>query len=276
MKNTEVNNPAIPRTANFVHEGAGAPVILIHGIAASLYDWSELIPELTREGYASYAVDLLGHGDSPKPETRAYRAQWLIENISSWIDSLRLSEPLILVGHSLGGYIAMEFARRFADRIRGLVLVSPFYSRTQLPFLLRRTYGRTNLRAFILERTPQWMFRFVVDMTSVAMGHSSGAAHQLPEHIRRQTALDYIRTAPGVYHIPNEIPDANEHLSQISAPTLVVWGERDRTLAPSSFPKLVSALPNARGKSINAGHVPHQSDAPIFNRMVLDFLASLR
>ncbi|MCC6569360.1 MAG: alpha/beta fold hydrolase, partial [Anaerolineales bacterium] len=53
----------IPTTANFVKQGSDSPVILIHGVAASLHDWDELTPELAQNGYASYALDLLGHGD---------------------------------------------------------------------------------------------------------------------------------------------------------------------------------------------------------------------
>ena len=266
----------IPTTANYVRKGSGSPVILIHGVAASLHDWDELTPELTKHGYASYALDLLGHGDSPKPDSRSYHVDWLFEHFSKWMASLHLTEPAILIGHSLGGYIALEYARRFPTRTRGLVLVSPFYSRSQLPLLLRRSYSSIGLRQLIVKRTPAWLFRLIGDMTSVAMGHSSGALHSLPEHIRAQTALDYTRTAPGVYHIPNEIADGAEILSLLTTvPTLVVWGDRDLTLSPSSFPKLVEAMPRAVGKSIHAGHVPHQSNADEFNSMVLDFLASL-
>lgn len=265
----------IPTTANYIQQGSGSPVILIHGIAASHHDWDDLIPELTQNGYASYALDLLGHGDSPKPNSRAYHIDWLLEHFSKWMQSLQLTEPAILIGHSLGSYIALEYARRVAAWTRGLVLVNPFYSRHQLPLLLRRTYGRTGLRHFIVGRTPEWLFRFIVDLTSAAMGHSSGALHALPERIRAQTALDYMRTAPGVYYIPNEVPDTTQFLSRITLPTLVVWGDRDRTLAPSSFPKMVEAMPRATGKSIRAGHVPHQSNAEEFNPMVLEFLRGL-
>ncbi len=265
----------IPTTANFVQQGSGAPVILIHGIAASHHDWDEVISELSRNGYAAYALDLLGHGDSPKPETRAYHIDWLLEHFSKWVASLQLTEPAVLIGHSLGGYLALEYARRVPAGTCGLVLVNPFYSRSQLPLLLRRSYGRTNLRNLIVSRTPEWLFRFIVDVTSAAVGHSSGALHSLPEHVRAQTALDYMRTAPGVYQIPNEIPDKTSHLSHITFPTLVVWGDRDRTLSPSSFQKLVQTMPRAIGKSMHAGHVPHQSNAAEFNRMVLDFLRGL-
>lgn len=271
MKST-TNDFAVPAAVNFVQQGSGAPVVMIHGLAASLHDWDDLIPELTPGGYESYALDLLGHGDSPKPRSRAYQIEWLFGHFLNWITSLRLTEPAVLIGHSLGGYIALEYARRFSAWTRSLVLVSPFYSRLQLPPLLRRSYSNRNLRGIIAEKTPQWMFRAIVDVTSRAMGHSAGALHSLPQRIRAQTALDYTRTAPGVYNIPSVLADLTEHLPSISCPTLVVWGEHDQTLAPSSFPRLVNAMPHATGKSIRAGHVPHQSNADEFNAAVLEFL----
>lgn len=271
MKST-INDFTVPAAVNFVQQGSGTPVVMIHGIAASLHDWDDLIPELSGNGYASYALDLLGHGDSPKPKLRAYQIEWLFEHFLRWITSLRLTEPAVLIGHSLGGYIALEYARRFSAWTRSLILVNPFYSRLQLPPLLRRSYSSRNLRGIIAEKTPRWMFRAIVDVTSRAMGHSAGALHSLPEHIRAQTALDYTRTAPGVYNIPSVLTDLTQYLHSISIPTLVVWGDRDQTLAPLSFPKLVEAMPRAQGYSIHAGHVPHQSNAAEFNAAVLEFL----
>lgn len=272
MRSTPKNNPTIPSAANYVKHGDGTPVILVHGIAASLHDWDELIPELTKYGYASYALDLLGHGESPKPDTRSYHMDWIFEHFSRWVQSLRLTEPAILIGHSLGGHVALEYARRVSAWTRGLILINPFYSRSQLPLLLRNTYGRSHLRNLIASRIPEWMFRLVVDFTSVAMGHSAGAMHALPARVRAQTALDYTRTAPGVYSVPNDLLDLTDAVHQITFPTLVVWGDRDRTLAPASFPKLVEAMPRAIGRSIPAGHVPHQSHAEEFNQFVMEFL----
>jgi len=274
MKNT-INDFTVPATVNFVHQGEGTPVVMVHGVAASLHDWDDLIPELTRIGYASYALDLLGHGESPKPESRAYHIDWVLEHFLDWMDSLQLTEPAILIGHSLGGYITLEYARRFSNRTRGLVLVDPFYSRLQLPPFLRKSYSNHNLRGIIAQKIPRWMFRTVVDMTSRAMGHSAGALHSLPEHVRAQTALDYTRTAPGVYNIPNTMQGLEDYIPSISLPTLVVWGDHDQTLALSSFPELVKKLPHAVGKTVSAGHVPHQSNADEFNKMVMDFLQGL-
>jgi pimeloyl-ACP methyl ester carboxylesterase len=270
-----LNNNMIPTAANYVYQGTGTPVILIHGLAASLHDWDDLIPELTLNGYAAYAPDLLGHGDSPKLEARTYQMDWVLEHFFSWMQSLHLTEPAILIGHSLGGHVALEYARRFSVWTRGLVLVNPFYSRSQLPPLLRTHYNHPNLSELVMGQTPEWLIRFFVDVSSLAIGHSVGALQSLPERIRAQTALDYKRTAPGVYHLPNVIADMTSSLHEIHTPTLVVWGDRDKTLAPASFSYLVNTLPKAKGEILRAGHIPHQSHAGEFNQIVLKFLKDL-
>jgi len=271
-----MDNIVIPATANFVQAGKGVPVILIHGIAASLHDWDDLTPELIQNGYASYALDLLGHGDSPKPDFPAYQMQWLVEHFSNWMQTLQLTEPAIVIGHSLGGYIALEYVRRFPASTRGLILVNPFYSRLQLNPLLRRSYSRRNLRGHLASKAPAWMHRAFVDIGSVLMGSRRGMFHSLPERIRVQTALDYARTAPGVYSITTTARDLTAHLLSISVPTLVVWGDHDQTLFPASFPSLVSGMPHAKGKFlVRAGHVPHQSHAEEFNTIAMEFVKGL-
>jgi pimeloyl-ACP methyl ester carboxylesterase len=274
MSNTLENN-FIPTTVNYVHQGSGTPVILIHGLAASLHDWDDLIPELATNGYAAYAPDLLGHGDSPRLEARAYQMEWVFEHFFYWMKSLRLTEPAILVGHSLGGYVALEYARRVSAWTRGLILANPFYSPSQLPFLVRKTYSRPHLSELLLGRVSEKWFRFFVDVSSAAMGHRVGALRDLPQRIREQTLLDYKRTAPGVYHIPSAIGDMTDYLHEVHTPALVVWGDHDRTLAPSSFTRLVNTLPKARGETLPAGHVPHQSHAEAFNQIALKFLKEL-
>ncbi len=266
---------SIPTTANDIRQGTGRPVVLIHGMAASYHNWDDLAPLLVESGYAVYALDLLGHGDSPKPASRTYRMEWMFGHFAAWMDSLELTEPPILIGHSLGGYLALEYAHRFPERADSLVLVNPLYSLSQLPPLLRRTYRRPHLSGFIIGKTPPWMFRLIVDMSSVAMGNGTSALHSLPERVRAQTALDYGRTAPGAYNIINGSLDLTGHLASISHPTLVIWGDRDQTLAPSSFPKLVNQMPRATGRVLRAGHVPHQSNMEEFNQIVMEFLRSI-
>jgi len=278
MKNISLVRGArfdVPKQANFIEQGRGAPVILIHGLAASLHDWDFLLPELAAAGYHGYALDLLGHGDSPKPDSRSYKTKWVFKHLSEWIDSLNLSEPPILIGHSLGGYMSLRYAIRYPERARALVLTNPFYRLDQLPAILRRTYRRPTINAIVVERLPEWVFRWIIDLTNATLGRTGGSDLTLSEQVRLQTALDYKRTAPGAFNIPNTVRDLTPNLPRVSTPTLVLWGDRDQTLAPISFPFLARSLPNASGQAMPGGHVPHQSNPTEYNRLVMEFLKSL-
>lgn len=265
----------VPDWANFIEYGAGAPVILVHGLAASLYDWEYLLPDLASAGYHGYALDILGHGESPKPEARSYKIKWVLRHLEQWVDSLSLSEPPVMIGHSLGGYLTMRYALRHPERVRAMVLSSPFYRLDQLPFILRRAYHRPRLNALIMERLPRWIFQVAVDFTSQAMGRIGDGTNYLPEGIRFQTVLDYKRTHPGAFNIPNTVQDLTANLPRLEQPTLVMWGDHDQTLSPDLFQPIVESLPNARSYTIKAGHVPHQSHPEEFNKVVLDFLKTL-
>ena len=271
----KIERTSVPTQTNYTQHGEGAPVILIHGLAASLHDWDILAPDLAEAGYAAYALDLLGHGESAKPQARTYRIEWMIEHLEHWIDSLNLSQPLVLVSHSLGGYLSLAYAQRHPERTRAQVLVDPFYSVDQLPSLLRLTYRKPVVRTAVIEHTPEWLFRVLVDMSSISLGRSGGSLYSLSEEVRAQTALDYKRTAPGAFSLPGNCPDLTPSLSQVEIPTLVVWGEHDQTLAPKSFEKLVRALPQATSHTFPGGHVPHQVYPERFNRLMLEFLAGL-
>jgi pimeloyl-ACP methyl ester carboxylesterase len=273
------NAPALPGPSadskvNFICQGKGAPVIMIHGLAASLHDWDSLVPDLIAGGYEACALDLLGHGDSSKPAGfDIYSVANVFGHMAGWIDSLALRQPAVLIGHSLGGYLALDYTLQFPERVSVLILVNPFYSVQQLSSFLRLVFRRQLLNTTIIERTPYWLFRILIDVTSPQICVGSKSVHILPESVRIQTTLDYKRAAPGIYNIPRTMRDLTADLPLVTAPTLVIWGARDHTLARSSFPELVRHLPNAVGKEIlPCGHVPHQCHADQFNRLVMEFL----
>jgi pimeloyl-ACP methyl ester carboxylesterase len=283
MKNTLANNSGAAYSArtnkdvNFVRAGNGAPVIMVHGLAASLHDWDALLPALANAAYAGYALDLLGHGDSYKPPSlEVYTSDAVYEHMQIWIDSLMLEQPAVVVGHSLGGYLALRLALQYSDRVRALVLVNPFYTQEQLPPTLRFFLRRPLINTALIERTPYWLFRLLIDVSSLQFGNSNDSLHSLPEAVRIQTALDYKRAAAGIYNIPRTLQDLTPDLLRIHQPTLVIWGARDQTIDPKTFPVLVEKLPNARGETMPiCGHVPHQCHALEFNKKVFVFLDSL-
>jgi len=267
-----------PSRVNYTCRGEGAPVVMIHGLAASLHDWDALAPELAATGYHACAFDLLGHGESAHPpHLEDYTAENVFLHMAAWFGALDLRKPAVLIGHSLGGYFAFDFALRFTSSVKGLVLVNPFYSVHQLSSFLQLVFRRQLLNTSLIERTPYWLFRAAIDMTSLHFGGGGDGIHILPEDVRIQTALDYKLAAPGIYNIPRTMRDLTTDLPYVSMPVLVIWGSRDQTLAPGSFPELVRLLPDAHGEIMSpCGHVPHQCHAKKFNKLVLGFLDKLK
>lgn len=257
-----------------VQKGDGAPVILIHGVAASVFDWVDLSPALVSAGYATYALDLLGHGRSFKPkDLKEYNVKRIFEHFETWLESLALDTPPVFVGHSLGGYLALEYALRFPEKARALVLVDPFYTLDQLSPLLRLHYKRPIINLGLISYAPEWLIRLSIELTALFI--RNGYIAPQTKEARAQTAQDYKHASPGIYNILTTTRDLTPDLSKVMVPTLVAWGIHDQSLSPRFFEKLAAALPNARTAAIDSGHVPHQSHPAELNRHILAFLCAL-
>lgn len=258
------------RHVNYVKEGDGKPVVLVHGIAASLHDWTNMIPDLVGDGYQACALDLLGHGESHKPENPlAYNVERLFEHFNNWLEELNLAPPLHLVGHSLGGYLSIMYTLRYPDKVRAMVLINPFYSLKQISPILRLVGRRPHISERTMRAVPEWLINFVLGWDP------SSAANFSPE-ARQQIANDYKRASPHFVRITRDIPDLTSLLPHIIIPTTVIWGERDLTLKPDSFKFLVEKLPVSSGHPIpDCGHQPHIGKPELVNQLVLEFFNSL-
>jgi len=253
-----------------VSAGSGIPVILLHGIAASLYDWNRLIPDLAGCGYRALALDLPGHGESFKPsEPEAYRIETLYDHMVRWIGKQAGIEYPILVGHSMGGYLSLLYTLRHPGQVRGLVLINPLYSPEQLTPLLQAVRRRPRVGEKALRLTPEWLM-------NILMGWDPSKPADFPPEARRQIANDYKRASPHIVYITRSIPDLTPLLAQVITPTLLIWGEKDQTLQPDSFPRLAQLIPGASISAIaGCGHQPHIGQPALVNRLTLDFLATL-
>ncbi len=265
MKQRQYNRNGV----NYIVQGEGPPVILVHGIGASLHDWRYLAPQLAAAGYSVYALDLLGHGESAKPEdAHHYHVEALYAHFATWLEQLNLSAPPAIAGHSLGGLLSLLYALRHPEKVNGLVLINPFYSPRQLSPLLRLVSRRPHWGEKAMRLTPQWLIYAL-------SGWDVDTAGRQPQ-ARQQIALDYKRASPYFVYITREVPDLTPHLSGVHAPTLVIWGERDLSLRPSSFPPLLQALPRARGHAIpDCGHQPHIGKPEVVGRLMLEFISQL-
>src|SRR4051812_146191 len=111
-----------------IDRGGGPPVVLLHGIASSSVTFEHVVP-LVEGRHRAIAIDLLGFGGSPSPEHATYTVEEHVAALARTIRSLKLREPVVLVGHSMGALIAARYASRSggwgAPRVARVVLVSP-------------------------------------------------------------------------------------------------------------------------------------------------------
>jgi pimeloyl-ACP methyl ester carboxylesterase len=244
------------------------PVVLLHGIAASLHDWDALMPALAAAGRRAVAVDLLGHGESPHlTDPEQFNLREVYNSFETWLDGLELAPPYHLVGHSLGGYLSIRYALRQPEHVCSLTLVNPLYCVAQIAPALRAFRRRPEMGSRLIRLAPAWL----IDR---ALAWDSANPDVFSQEARRQIALDYKRASPHFLNITRRIPDLTPELGKLHMPVLLLWGDQDRTLNPVYFARMVARLPHASHHRLRgSGHQPHIGKAGEVNRLVLSWLA---
>jgi pimeloyl-ACP methyl ester carboxylesterase/AcrR family transcriptional regulator len=253
----------------YIEAGRGPAVVLIHGLAASLYAWRHTIEPVAAAGYRVIAYDNRGFGFSGKP-LQGYTNQAYIELLVDLLDSLKIHDA-ILVGHSMGGAIAAETALAHPDRVRGLVLVDAAGVTVRWPFLLR--IARWPLVGTVFEHfRSRWVTARI--LKTLYADPSRVTTQDIEQYYAPQVEPGFahsLRSVLGAYRF-----DALQgRLERIEKPTLVMWGERDRVIPASIGRDMVSHLQLGAFVLFNdAGHALPEELPAEFNRTLLAFLAN--
>lgn len=259
--------------------GDGEPVILIHGIASSYNTWNAVLPELGKTCTA-VAPDLLGHGRSSKPRGD-YSLGAFATGIRDFMEALEIPSATI-VGHSMGGGIAMQFAYQFPKRCQRLVLVSsgglgpevtPVLKAATLPgsdvFLQIATSDRLeNAGQAVGRKLRGWGFRATPGMASVG-SHFIALKD-------REARKAFVTTARSVMDWRGQRVDARDRLYLAAeVPTMIVWGRRDRFIPVRHGMEAHELIPGSRLEIFDeSGHFPHEHEAERFTELLLDFISS--
>ena len=253
----------------------GTTVILLHGIGSSVETWTYNISVLAQH-HRVYAVDLVGAGRSDKPLV-TYSLTYLAQFVLGFMDALSI-ECASLVGNSLGGGVALQFALNFPRKVEKLVLVNSFGLGKEITLTLR------------LATLP-----FVGRLFSPSR---SGTALALKQSVYDATLITnewvelyyQIATLPGVWSALLAIINTNinlfgvrpevynaivDRLATITAPTLVFWGQQDPILPVAHAAVATKELPSARLHIFDpCGHWSQVEHSEEFNTFVLEFLAN--
>jgi pimeloyl-ACP methyl ester carboxylesterase len=259
--------------------GEGPPLLLIHGIGDSSRTWEQVIAVLARE-HTVIAPDLLGHGLSDKP-----RADYSVAAYANGMRDLLAVlgiDRVTLVGHSLGGGVAMQFAYQFPEKTERLILVasggagnevSPLLRAATLPgaqlgmSALRLPGARiaVNLGVEILRRTDTGLGLDAVDLRRVVQA--------LPDRTARSA---FIRTLRSVVDWRGQVVTMldRSYLAR-GMPTMLMWGARDSVVPIGHGRRAHAAMPGSRFEIFpSAGHFPFRSDPARFVGLLEDFCAS--
>ena len=250
---------------NYERAGAGIPVIFLHAGLADSRMWAAQADDFARE-FDVIRPDTRGFGRSEMPP-----GKWSPEHdLLALIDELTL-KPAHLVGCSMGGSIAIDFALLHPERISKLVLVgASFGGHKPHPEDTKRIARVAAARkAKEYEALNDAMLELFLDGPHRRPGHVAkpvrGLVHEMNE---RAVRVDFERSPPEELD-----PPAAERLGEISAPTLVVVGDVDVQTVLDGSEFLASRIPNARKTVIHdAAHLPNMEHPEEFNRIVRDFL----
>ena len=264
---------------SYVDSGSGSVVLFIHGILGSQGQWAHLVDSMD-DDHRVIVPDLFGHGESAKP-MGDYSLSAHAATMRDLLDHLGV-DRVTLVGHSLGGGIAMQFFYLFPERVDRLVLVSSGGLGREVNLVLRSATlpGAAQVLSVIasapvLSRVEalgrgasKVGWRPGADLSAIWRGFSSLNDRESRRASSRPPAPS--STSAGRASAPTTI-----WLTLPPIATLIVWGSKDRMIPAWHALSVVDQLPDCRVELFEgAGHFPHLDDPDRFARVLREFIAA--
>jgi pimeloyl-ACP methyl ester carboxylesterase len=243
-------------------------ILFIHGLGASAERWLD-IPDALSMYYHTIAVDLIGFGGSDKPSDVNYTIQKFSEFILDFIEKIGLSgddKKITLVGHSLGGYIAVDFAIRNMALIEKLVLLdSSGFLKEPTPlleqYLNAASYPSYDSVRNVFEQlvSQPWKVMPVLINTFITRINSPGAKYPFESAYRNSTTTQI---------------DLSRLKSIEDIPTLIIWGKYDNLIPIEHSKPFKQVFKNYRVEIIeDAGHTPFAEKPAIICELLHSFLS---
>ncbi len=247
---------------NLRRRGEGRPLLLLHGLGLSSFFWEWNLESLSRS-FQAIAPDLPGFGQSGR--LLRYRWESVVRLLKSLIDDLRL-ESFDLIGHSMGGALACEIAADLKGRVGRLILVAPAgFGGERLSFRIRAA-ARVPLGEFLLLFRTRAAIRYFMRQQSFFD----------PDLLTEEMVDAVCEGSPRAFlAMGRELlkRDVAARLSEIRAPALIVWGERDIVIPPAALPIFQKGIQNSQVILLrDCGHLPQIERADLFNREAERFL----
>ena len=248
--------------------GDGPAVVLLHAFPLARSMWRPQVEALQGD-HRMIAPDLRGFGGS-RGFTDAPSVEAMADDVAALLDELKVRGPVVLGGLSMGGYVALAFARRHPARLRGLVLADTKADADDAA-------GRANRDRLVALADKDGARAIIDQMLPKLLGADTTARRpEVVEEVRsiasRQTAAGIVGALKGL----RDRPDANPGLGAIRVPTLVLVGRDDTLTPPAKSEELASRIADARLVVLDgAGHLSNLEQPDRFNAALRSFLQSV-
>lgn len=254
---------------------ASPPLLLVHGFLVSHTSFDEVIERLAGRFHV-LAPDLVGFGESEKPGASryAYGVDAYAEAVADILAAFGVGRASV-VGHGMGGAIALTLAARHAELVSRLVLVDSLSypvvlaGRSRLPMMplvgaifFKQLYGRGMFRAHFRDEI-----------------FGGGFPPPYPRIDRWYETFNAPAARESAYAVMRAMRDVSPivaRLGRVTCPTLVVWGRDDRVYPVAFAQRLAREIRDARLHVLETGHSPHEEQPEAFVRIVTEFLEGRR
>ncbi len=243
--------------------GSGSPLVLLHAFPFDRRMWE---PQASLTNVRLVCPDLPGFGQSPVAHSTV---DSMADDIAATLDGLKI-ESCVLGGCSLGGYVALAFARRHAHRLKGLILIDTKAEPDD-------EAGKANRQKMIDAASTLSASAVIDGMIPKALCEATRTNRlEVVEAVRRLGAAQSVAGIVAAQQMMRDRPDARPALGAIRVPALVIVGEHDAITPPTGARAMTAAIPGARFVELpDAGHLPNLETPDAFNAVVAAWLASV-
>ena len=258
----------------YIDRGAGQPILLIHGFPLDHTMWDAQIDVLAAHARV-IAPDLRGFGQSPlgsADSEHGISMERYADDLVELLDAIdpAVTEPIVLVGFSMGGYIAWQFVRKYPQRLRALVQCDTRAAADS-------DEGRAG-RLKMAEKVAEWGSARIAEMMGPKLIAPRSFETKRPVVAAVREVVE--RTSPaGIAAAQLGMaarPDMTAFLPRIQVPTLVVVGAEDAISPPAEMQTIAEKIPNAQFVVIpDAGHMTTMENPHAVNQTLLTFLDAL-
>ncbi len=259
---------------NYELAGEGKCIVLIHGFSDNMNIWFGQTPVLS-EKYKVLTYDVRGFGETRRvagdaiESDTAYSMELFADDLRELMLALDIDRACVL-GYSMGGRIALEFALRYPDAVNGIIFANSGIGAPPTPDMVERR----KMMAGVLEQGDNNMIAEIMTVASFSpdFGLRNPAAFQKYKEIKLQNdPADYLKVMRALIDALNSPPD----LAQLECLALIIAGEQDGLMEPEALEFMRNAIEGAEVVTLPTGHAAAIEMPEEFNKAVMDFMAGL-